>query len=131
MSRTGLRTRILHSIKCDEGKKYERYFSISFLPPKPPLDACIAAGCLEVSKTQRDKEFYNPSKFYSTETLEQAVVHMISALAAFRAYLHHLEPHQAFHKTMDRLMELRPRIAELTQAYLRVMRELEEEAEGQ
>jgi hypothetical protein len=121
----GLKARLIHSIKCDEGREYERYFSVSFLPPKNGLEPCVTAGCLEVSKSGGGKEFYNPSKFYEPETLEQAVASLIALLAAFRAYKYGREPYQAFHQTMNRLLELRPKIAELTQAYFSTMKMIE------
>jgi len=123
VSHVGLRTRwIVHAIKCDEGEKYERYFAIAYLPRTDRYDDCVAVGSLEVSKGLDGKEFFNPAKFYDPERMEDAIAHMIAALAAFRAVRHGLDPAQAFHRTMNRIESLRTYIPALVEKYHRAMR---------
>jgi len=83
----GLKTRIaniIHSIKADSGRKYDRYFCIAYLPKRNGLGSCLAMGCLEVER-EGEKEFFNPSKFYDVATLEEAVAHVLAAYVAFKA----------------------------------------------
>ena len=123
MSHVGLRTkRIVHAIKCDEGEKYDRYFAIAYLPRTERYDDCVAVGSLEVSKGLDGKEFFNPAKFYDPEKMEDAIAHMIAALAAFRAARYGMDPAQAFHRTFNRIESLRTYIPALVEKYYRVMR---------
>jgi hypothetical protein len=122
LSHVGLKAKLLHSIKCDEGKKYERYFSITFLPPRGDLEACVAVGCLEVSKIEKGKEFYNPSKFYDVQTFEQVLMHLLAVFSAFKAYKYDRQPHEMFHQTFNKLFSERPKIAELTEKYYKIMK---------
>ncbi len=125
MSHIGLtKTGILHSILCDEGQKYTRYFSIGYLPPRKGLQDCITLGCLEVSKID-DKEFYNPSKFYSPDKLEEAVAHLIAVLSAFKAVRYNKEPAQTLHQTYSNINYSRPKIASLTEKYYKLLKERE------
>jgi hypothetical protein len=123
VSHVGLKTkRIIHAIKCDEGEKYDRYFAIAYLPRTDKYDDCVAVGSLEISKDLDGKEFFNPAKFYDPERMEDAIAHMIAALAAFRAARHGLEPYQAFSRTFNRIESLRTYIPALVEKYYRAMR---------
>jgi hypothetical protein len=123
MSHIGLKTRnMIHSIKCDEGVKYERYFTISYLPETGKYEDCVTIGCLEVSKLEEGKEFYNPVKFHDPEKFEEIIIHLVATLSAFRAVKYNLEPYQAFFKTMKNIESARNRIASLTEKYYNAMK---------
>ena len=102
VAHVGLKTRIsniIHSIKADSGKKYDRYFCIAYLPRKDKLGSCLAMGCLEVER-DGDKEFFNPSKFYDVETLEEAIAHVLAAYMAFKALKSNRDLPSVIHSTL-------------------------------
>lgn len=113
---------IIHSIKCDESQKYERFFSIAYLPARGGLDDCILAGCLEISKDQDggEKQFYNPSKFYDPETLYEAAIHLLAAYMAFQAHRKNRNPAAIAHNTINDLYmnkKIREKVINLAEKY--------------
>jgi len=113
---------IMHSIKCDESQKYERFFSIAYLPKRGGLNDCILAGCLEIGKNMDDgeKQFYNPSKFYEPETLFEAVIHMLATYIAFQSHRRNRNPAATAYNTINDLYmnkKIREKIKNLAEKY--------------
>lgn len=122
----GLKTRIqniIHSIKADSGKKYDRYFCIAYLPKTDKLSSCLAMGCLEIEK-EGEREFFNPSKFYDIHILDEAIIHILCSYMAFKALKTSRPLPSIIHSTLSNIygnQELRAKIAELAQRYLNIM----------
>ena len=120
---------IFHSIKCDSSRKYERFFSIAYLPPRGEYLDCVLAGCLEVARDE-DKQFYNPSKFYELEKLREAILHLIAAYSAFEACRNDKPPYMTLHRFLNLIYhdrETRKVLASLTEKYHSRMKFLKEE----
>ena len=129
-SHVGLRTRIsniIHSIKADSGRKYDRYFCIAYLPKKEKLGSCLAMGCLEVER-DGDREFFNPSKFYDVGTLEEAIAHVFAAYMAFKAIKSNRDLSSTIHSTLANLYsnrKYREKITQLAANYYSIMLRME------
>jgi len=126
----GLKTRIsniIHSIKADSGKKYDRYFCIAYLPKKDELDSCLAMGCLEIER-HGEKEFFNPSKFYDVETLEEAIAHVLASYMAFKAIKANRDLPTIIHTTLATLYsnrQYREKLTKLATNYYNFMLRME------
>jgi hypothetical protein len=130
MSHVGLQPKnIIYITKCDEGEKYERNLTITFLPRTNSYEDCLAMGCLERSKHDPAREYYNPVKFYDPEKMAEALIHILAAFSAFRALKHGWTPHQAFHRMFMKLTAERQKIAALTEEYYHTLKELSQKSE--
>lgn len=123
---------IMHSIKCDQSQKYERFFSIAYLPRRGGLDDCILAGCLEISREidGDEKQFYNPSKFYNPETLFEAVIHLLAAYMAFQSHRKNIDLVSITYKTINNLYsdkKIREKLRNLAEKYYQRIRLLSSE----
>jgi len=118
----------IHSIKLDSGYKYDRYLAIAYLKSKGDLPSCLAIGSLEVDKQGGGKEFFNPCKFYSTDRLFEAILHVLSAYIAFTAVRRGVTPRQVFIPLLERLRsdsKLREKLINLSEGYYKKMVEIE------
>lgn len=116
--------RCIHSILLDHGKKYDRYLAIAYLPERENMPSCLAIGNLEVSKEEEGKEFFNPCKFYSSETLFEVIVHMLCTCIAFEAIKRGVPPYQVFIKyirTLQNDRNLHVKMRELVEKYYSAM----------
>jgi len=125
--RLGLKN-LIHSIPLDRGLKYERYMAIGYLPKKDGMDDCVVVGSLEVSRDEEGKEFFNPCKFYQTEKLFEAIIHMTAAYVAFSARRRGVSARQMFFSLLASVatdLRLREKILNLAEGYYKKMEECE------
>jgi len=118
----------IHSIKLDSGYKYDRYMAIAYLRSRDGLPSCLAIGSLEVDKVGGGREFFNPCKFYSSDKLFEAILHMLSAHIAFTAVKRGVSPRQVFIPLLDRLRHdsrLHEKLINLSEGYYKKMVEIE------
>ena len=127
VSHTGLKIglrRFLHSLYLDSGSKYDRFMAIAYLPRRGGLEPCVAIGSLEVSKSDPNKEFFNPMKFSNPGKLFEAIVHILATYIAYSARYRGLTVREVFVPILERLRyddRLHDKLVRLAEGYYRFM----------